>query len=202
MATTLRFRYKGSLTTSTLNAELTSFQQQFNAAKTEAGALAAGLQESQFNWRPDPGHWSIAECLLHLNIVADRYVHSLEIVLADARTQGLTGQSAAAHGWLGNWILRNTEPPPRRRFRAGRSFIPVDSQPVTAVLPTFQHLQDQLAIRVEQSDGLDLSRVKVPTPGFGTVRFNLRTTFAWIAAHERRHLWQAAEVRKHPSFPR
>jgi transposase len=33
------------------------------------------------------------------------------------------------------------------------------------------------------------------------VRLNLHLTLAWIAAHERRHLWQARQVRRHPAFP-
>jgi rubrerythrin len=33
------------------------------------------------------------------------------------------------------------------------------------------------------------------------VRFNLLLTLEWIAAHERRHLWQARQVRENPAFP-
>jgi rubrerythrin len=29
----------------------------------------------------------------------------------------------------------------------------------------------------------------------------LHITFAWIAANERRHLWQARQVRGHAGFP-
>jgi hypothetical protein len=48
---------------------------------------------------------------------------------------------------------------------------------------------------------LDLARVKAPAPGLGPVKLNLHITFAWIAAHERRHLWQARQVRGHAGFP-
>ena len=28
-------------------------------------SLTHGLSEGQFNWRPEPGRWSIAECITH-----------------------------------------------------------------------------------------------------------------------------------------
>ena len=179
-----------------------SFTDQFVATKADASALVSGLNEPQFNWRPDPRHWSVAECLQHLNIIGDRYVHVLEKTLAEATARGLTGPGLNGYGWLGKWILDHTEPPPKRKFKAGRSFIPVYGQPVTAVLPTFLHLQDQLTLQVQQSDGLDLKRVRVPAPGFGPLRFNLGLTFQWIAAHQRRHLWQAWQVRGQAGFPK
>jgi hypothetical protein len=56
-------------------------------------------------------------------------------------------------------------------------------------------------LRLEQADGLDMARVKVPALEAGRFRFNLQLTFAWIVAHERRHLWQARQVRNHAAFP-
>jgi hypothetical protein len=186
---------------SSLTPELAELDRQFSAAKAEASGLVNGLQTPQFNWRPAPHSWSIAECLLHLNMVGDRYVHVLENTLVQARLQGRTAQGPFGYGWFGKWILKNTEPPPKRKSKAPRSFRPTDDQPVTAVLPTFLHLQGQLALQLEQASGLDLERIKVPAPGLGPVKVNLHVTLAWIAAHQRRHLWQARQVRAHPAFP-
>ena len=158
------------------------------------------MRESQFNWRPDQQKWSMAECLLHLNIVGDRYVRIIETALEEAKARRSVARGIVAHGFLGKWILANTEPPPKRRCRSPRGFTPSYGQPITAVLPTFLHLQDQLTLQIEQSNGLDLGRIKVPAPGL-PIRFNLLLTLEWIAAHERRHLWQARQVRENPAFP-
>jgi DinB family protein len=189
------------LTTPTLTPELAELDRQFAALKAEASELLDGLKESQFNWRPDPHSWSMAECLLHLNMVGDRYVHLLEKALVEARAHGLVGHGPFTHGWPGKWILANTEPPPKRKSKAPRSFTPAYGQPITAVLPTFLHLQGQFALQLEQANGLDLARVKVPVPGWGPLKLNLYVTLAGIAAHERRHLWQARQVRGHAGFP-
>jgi hypothetical protein len=179
---------------------LAELREQFAAAKVDASELVNGLQESQFNWRPDSRSWSMAECLLHLNIVGERYLKVLDNSLAQARAKGLMG-GGSGYGLVGRWILDNTEPPAKRKFKAPREFSPTYGQPITAVLPTFVHLQDQLARMLEAANGLDLKRVRVAAPGLGPVRLSLHVTLAWIAAHQRRHLWQARQVRNHAAFP-
>jgi hypothetical protein len=181
--------------------DLAELGRQFAAAKTEVPELVSSLKEAQFNWRPSPQSWSIAECLLHLNILGDRYIPLIEKAIEKARARGLVGKGPFGYGFLGEWLLDNTEPPPRRKFKAPRLFTPAYGQPITAVLPTFLHLQDQLARQTEQANGLDLERIKVPAPGWGPVRLNLHITLAWMAAHQRRHLWQARQVRNHAMFP-
>ena len=185
-----------------LSPELSELERQFASAKTEALGLVTGLTSAQFNWRPQPHSWSIAECLLHLNMVGHRSVGTLERILEEAKLQGRTGQGPFRYGLFGKRLLERTEPPPRRRFRAPQSFRPVDDQPVKAVLPTFLHLQGQLTQRLEQANGLDLARIRVPAPGFKLVKVNVLVMLAWIAAHQRRHLWQAKQVREHAEFPR
>jgi hypothetical protein len=189
------------MTTSSLTPELAELERQFAAAKAEASELVHGLEELQFDWRPGAHSWSIAECLLHLNMVGGRCVHTLETALSDARTQGLVAPGPFKHGWLGKWIIANTEPPAKHKYRAPRGFTPAHGQPITAVLPTFRHLQEQLSLQLEQASGLDLAHIRVPAPEARLLRFNLHVTFAWIAAHERRHLWQARQVRSHAAFP-
>jgi hypothetical protein len=189
------------LTTSSLSPELAELDRQFAAAKAEASELVDGLRESQFNWRPDAHSWSMAECLLHLNMVGDRCVRMLETALADARARRRVADGPFGYGWLGKWIMAHTEPPSKHKYKAPRRFIPAYGQPITAVLPTFRHLQDQLSLQLEQASGLDLAHIKVPAPEARPLRFNLQFTFAWIAAHERRHLWQARQVRNHAAFP-
>jgi hypothetical protein len=58
------------------------------------------------------------------------------------------------------------------------------------------HLQSQLTLLAQSADGLDLARIKVPTPISRLIRLSLGMTFAQVAAHERRHLDQAWRVRK------
>ena len=62
-------------------------------------------------------------------------------------------------------------------------------------------MQQQIARRLEDAHGLDLRRARVVSPITRLLRLNLGAAFALIASHNRRHLWQARQVREHPSFP-
>ena len=182
--------------------ELEEYQKQFEHLGAQAKLLTQGLSEAQFNWRPEAKAWSIEECLAHLTMVGQTEVRLIERAIEVGRAHGVTGNGPFQYGWLERTILRQTEPPARRRFSAPRRFRPVHGQPLTAILPTFLHVQRQFVQLASQADGLDLSRVKVATPMTRLVKFSLGMTLAQAAAHERRHLEQARRVRENPGFPK
>jgi DinB superfamily len=182
-------------------AELEEYQKQFERIAEEAKLITAALSEAQFNWRPAPDAWSIEECLAHLILVGQQELKLIERAVDEARSRGLTGRGPFRYGWLQRTIVRQTEPPARRRFSAPRRFHPLHGQPVTAVLPTFLHVQSQFIGLVQRCDGLDLARIKVPTLISRFLRLSLGMILAQQAAHERRHMAQARAVRQHPEFP-
>lgn len=181
--------------------ELDQYRSQFQSVAEQARALTTGLTEAQFNWRPGPRQWSIEECLGHLTIVGQTEIKLLDNAIQNAKVKGITGKGPFRYGYLDRTILRHTEPPVRRKFSAPRRFQALHGQPLTAILPTFLHLQSQFIRLVEQSDGLDLARVKVATPISRLLKLSLGMMLAQQAAHERRHLEQALNVRQHPQFP-
>jgi len=181
--------------------ELEDCHQQFEEIAERARALTTGLSEKQFTWRPAADAWSIQECLAHLVMVGQTEVRLVEAAIQDGRSRGITGNGPFRYGWLERTILRQTEPPARRKFASPRRFRPVHGQPVTAILPTFLHVQRQFAALAEQAKGLHLARIKVPTPMSRLLKFSLGITLAQAAAHERRHLEQAHTVRDNPGFP-
>jgi hypothetical protein len=89
-----------------------------------------------------------------------------------------------------------TQPPVRQKMPAPSRFVPLHGQPVTAVLPTFLHVQSQFILQIDRAAGLDLKRVKVATPISRFLRLSLGAMLAQAAAHERRHLEQARRVRE------
>ncbi len=176
--------------------ELEQHRRQFEEIKVQARELTAGLNEERFNWRPAPNHWSIEECLAHLTIVGQWEVAAIERAIDEARARGLTGSGPFRYGRLDRFIVRLTEPPVRRKLRSPRRFLPVHGQPVTAIVPTFLHLQSQFLMQIQRAQGLDLARVKVATPISRFYKMSLGMMFAQAVAHERRHMAQARQVRE------
>jgi hypothetical protein len=176
--------------------ELEQCSEVFEQVQKDARKLTEGLNEAQFNWRPSPGQWSVEECLAHLTIVGNWEVQAIERAIDSARARGVTSDGPFTYGWFDRWIVRMTEPPVRRKVRSPRRFVPVHEQPVTAVVPTFLHLQGMFLRQIERARGLDLARVKVDTPISRLLKMSLGMMFAQAAAHERRHLEQASRVRE------
>ena len=62
------------------------------------------------------------------------------------------------------------------------------------VLEDFLQANEELIRRIRTANGLDLKRAKVPVPGSRRLKLSLGQGFALMAAHSRRHLWQARQV--------
>lgn len=183
-----------------LHAELSEYRRQLRDARADAEKLVEGLSDDQFNWRPAPGRWSIAECLDHLNN-GWRVLEKLDHKIAKAAEQGVRGEGPYSHPLLGRIYVRFVEPPPKIRVRAPKAYVPKPDQPLAAVAPRFLELQDEIIRRVVAADGLDIGQIRMSSPISRRFRMSLGQWFAFLAAHERRHLWQAWQVRKHPNFP-
>jgi hypothetical protein len=187
---------------SSLIPELQGYQRQVEAIKQEANDLMIDITAEQFNWRPGPDRWSIAECLEHLNVTARLYFPVINEVITEALMRGLKSQGPFRYGWFGNFFLRSAEPPAKIRVKAPRRFVPPPDRPMSEVWPEFLIFQDRLIELISRANGVDLARIKVQIPATKLIKLSLGQSFGLVAAHERRHLWQARQVKIHPNFPR
>ena len=176
--------------------QLQLYRRQFEQIQQQASDLIAELNEPRFNWRPSPTEWSIEECMAHLTMVGQWEVRAIEEAIDRGKRRGLNGQGPFEYGAIDRFVVHQTEPPVRHPVSTARRFVPLHGQPVTAVMPTFLHVQSQLLLQLERAEGLDLRRVKVVTPISRFLKMSLGAMFAQIAAHERRHLDQARRVRE------
>ena len=181
--------------------EIDEFRHQFEQLAADADALIAPLTEEQFTWEPAPGSWSIAECIEHLNITARTYLPRLDEGIADATRRGLYGEGPFTHDLIGKFFVRTMEPPARFRLKAPTIFHPGPRRSRSEIMAAFRAYQVQFVDRLRQASGLDLRRAKVQSPAVTWIRMSLNSGFALMAAHERRHLWQAKRVMAAPGFP-
>ena len=181
--------------------EIDAFRRQFEAIATEADALVQPLSDDQFTWRPAADVWSIAECLDHLNTTARVYLPAVDKAIADAIRQGMYGEGPFKYAWMGRLFVRFSEPPSRIRIRTRRAFHPDTGRSRHAVMAALHAYQVQYVDRLRQANGLDLARARVASPVSKWLRFSLGSAFALMAAHERRHLWQANRITQMPGFP-
>jgi hypothetical protein len=183
-----------------VNAETQSMLEQVEAIKKEGAGVAAGLTEEQFNWRPGPGRWSIAQNLNHLNVGDLMVLPAFDRAIAEGRSKRKTAPGPFRYGWFSRFLIREMEPPPRRRMKTPMQGSAGGRHRAADVLPEFARVRDELARRVRESDGLDLAHIRTISPVNRLIRLPLGAYFAFILAHDRRHLWQARQVRHEPGF--
>lgn len=172
--------------------------------RASARALVEGLSDPQMIWRPDPKSWSIAECFLHMLAAARPYLTSIDagIERARAKPNGTPPRSRPRHPWMAHLFVESFEPPPRLRFSAPKQFLPPPPQGPTAVIVgDFMRLGDEIGERIAGAEGLDLGKSVVVSPVTPLIRLSLGLSFALLAVHERRHLYQARAVTRRASFP-
>jgi DinB family protein len=182
--------------------DLRALLDQIATVKAEGQGLVTGLSHAQLNWHPAPDRYSIGDCLAHLSDTVTKTLPAFDRAITLGRSRGLVGAGPVHYGWLARWLIRDMEPPPKRRMRSPRVLrTAMAERDARTLLAEFVEVRDQLARRVRDADGLDLRRVKVTSPASRLFRMSLGAYFAFVLAHERRHLWQARQVRQDAGFP-
>lgn len=185
--------------------ELETYRQQYLDNRRSAREIVDGLSDGQLNWRPGAGRWSVAECLDHLTITDNLYIPVLTKAIEEGRSRGRLGDGPFHHGFIGKKFISSMEPPPKKKFGAPKSMVPADDpsrHDPRETIAAFMVAGDELVNVLEKAQGVDLQRVKVASFITPLLRLNAATWFASLAAHERRHLWQARKVTEEPGFPK
>ncbi len=169
----------------------------FEAIRVDARALLGGLSDEQLNWRSSPGRWSIAQCLEHLLTVH----HLIEPKLRVAVHTAPPSDKPYRPGFLARLIIGSSEPPASVPMKSPKIYVPPVAATLTDLRPAVDAMQRELVGLAEATEGVNRSRPKIASPVTKIVRLGLGEWFDFLAAHERRHLWQARQVRQHPDFP-
>src|SRR5262249_10307690 len=166
------------------------------AAEREARDLVAGLTEAEGALSAAPGSWSVAECLDHLATANRVYLRAMQDPAERAQSGGRRRRGLARPGLIGRWFVRALEPPVKRQFRmkAPRQIKPRTGPSLADAAARCFESRALVRAFLRQYADLDLAAVRFPNPFIPGVRFSLATGLHVIAAHERRHLWQARTV--------
>jgi hypothetical protein len=179
-------------------ADIRDLVEELAANEREAAKVVDGLSAERGVWRPSPAAWSVAECLDHLATANRVYLGELRPAAARARERGRLRRGAARPGLVGGWFVATLEPPPRPLFKlkAPRKIQPRSSPPLADAYAGFITEHRAAAAFLSDNADLDLAHVRFVNPFVRGIRFSLATGLHVIAAHERRHLWQAWRVRR------
>jgi hypothetical protein len=170
----------------------------FDAIERDTRALVSGLNERSGAWRCDANSWSDAECLDHLAIANRMYLRAMQPEAERALTQGRRRRGPAQPGVIGRWFIRTLEPPVTSRFKrtAPERIRPRRNPSLSDSIAQFLASHDEVRAFLRRYADIDLAGTRFPNPFVRGIRLSLATGLHVIAAHERRHVWQAWRVRQ------
>jgi hypothetical protein len=190
-------------TAASLPPDLQELADEFLAVEGDAERLVEPLDDEQFNWSPAPGAWSIGQCIDHLNVANRKYFDALSAAVDRARASGLTRAAPIRSSWMGRRFIAMLEPPAGMKTRAPRAIRPAVARRHKAeVWPEFVRQHTHLRGCLAEWACIDLNRATFPNPLGPFGRLRAGTALRIMAAHDRRHVWQASRVRGAAGFPR
>ena len=186
-----------------MNAAVEKLIEEMEQNVARADAITRGMDDRQFNWRAEPAKWSVAQCLTHLCMINEIDFPHLDRAIALAKEKGWKGPGPYDYGFLTRWFISTIEPPVKRRFPAPKGYAPPPADVrMPATLRRYREVTEGMIARLMSADGLDLAKARTVLPALPMLKMPLGGRFKLMTSHDRRHLWQAEQVMKHPSFPK
>jgi len=186
----------------TLRGELEEYRKQLGALNERTHIMLVHLTPEQLFWRPAEGAWSVGECIIHLTVSHRGMLPNIDAAIRSARLKGPYGEGPFRYGLPGSLLLQVMEPPVKRRVKTAAWAVPRASGTSESIENDYRQSNAEVVERMRLAQGLHLGKVKVRSPFLPILRYSLGQGFAIIAAHGRRHLWQAEQVRGNQAFPR
>ena len=174
-----------------MTVSLSQLADEFDSAALWAERLAGQYDDAAWSRRPGSG-WAATDCLAHLNLTADAFRPVLEQARQAAQAMPSTGGPFRLR-LMERLLLWFLEPPYRQTVKTPATFEPSSQSPEQA-RQQFRDHSTRLSAFVLSLDGLAIDRPRVISPFNARVQYSLWAALKIMAAHHRRHLWQAEQA--------
>jgi hypothetical protein len=182
--------------------QITRLIEQFESVQSRLHRLTDVLPEDLWSRRPTPDRWSVAECVIHLNLTSEAVMPRLRAAVAKASSfsglsavhlrQNLTGRIFA----IAIGPVLAIGPIRFGTVRAPASIVPRWDAPPAETMSTFDRFQQEWISLVSESDGRPIDRVITSSPFIPRLKYNAYSGFIIVARHELRHVVQAERSRR------
>jgi DinB superfamily len=178
-----------STQTQLISSQLETCVHDFRHAMNEARNLLTYTNEEALRKRRSPSSWSALECVVHLNLATQAMLPGIRQAV-EAAPQSSADKPTYKMDLAGRLLAWSLEPPVFIKMKAPESAQPLECAGPEPVLQEFEELHAQLIELLHASAGKAIDQQKMKSP-FANMHYNAYSAFRIIAAHDRRHLWQA-----------
>lgn len=180
--------------------DLEQAQQFFAHTRRLVLEVTSGLSAEQWQFKPAPDRWSIAENLEHMVIVQERVLGPVLEQLAHAPA------APAGRDWRAvDAIILERFSDRSRKVKAPEFIEPGGGLTLDAALDRFSRNYERLNELVESTPGLREHVLESPPLRFVTNgEHTVADGYQWaltLAAHDERHAGQILEVKADPNYP-
>jgi uncharacterized damage-inducible protein DinB len=135
------------------------------------------------------GGWSIAQCLDHLNGYGHYYLPQIQKGIEDYNGPA---KSQFKSSFLGSYFTKMMDPDTgKRKAKAFKNHVPKADLEAKEVVAEFIRQQEVLLEALHKANQVDLNKINIPISIFKWIKLNLGDTFAFLIAHNERHVRQA-----------
>ena len=172
----------------------------FEAVSTDVRDSFGSLTPEQLNWKPDPGSWSVAQCLDHLIKSNEEFFPEFEKVAAGTRSNSFWENYSPLTGMAGKFLV-NVLQKDNKKVKTNQKMTP-PSEIAADIVDQFLRHQKELAGKVESIRNADWDKVVVTSPFMKLMTYRLSSGLQAIVEHEKRHVRQAKRVMAAEGFPK
>lgn len=141
--------------------------------------------------RLEPGSWCVAECLDHLTQTTTLLIPPIADAIRNAPK--LNANRPLRSGIVADFLIRTLNPPYRIRFNVLPQLAPQCSDAETACA-SFVQSQSKLFTLVLSATGLAIDKVRIKSPVYARITYNIYGAFRMLVAHQNRHVWQIEQI--------
>jgi len=173
--------------------QLDSLLKEADAVLLRSKNLIAGREHSVLNTSFGEGAWSVAQCFDHLAQTTNAFLP--EITNAISGAPRLNRNRELKVGALTQVIIQNLEPPYKLRFKVLKALVPQRDN-FQQAWEAFEDSQAALETVIETARGLAIDKMKIESPVYARLNYNVYGALRMLMAHQRRHLWQIEQILK------
>lgn len=158
------------------------------------------LSESQINWRPHKGKWSIAECIEHLRLASSGYFKGIEKGVLAAQAKEWKTNGTFRRNLIGKSMHFFVDPSGKVPIPAPGKFKP-EKKLTHLCIEAYLDQLHELKNALKKSYDINLEKPKVTSPIVSLLSMQLGDVYIMLVRHCWRHIHQIKGVMNHPDFP-
>ncbi|MBU2490983.1 MAG: DinB family protein [Bacteroidetes bacterium] len=178
------------------NLYLKNLAEQFEELGKSLNKITEGLTEEQFNTKPSETSWSVGNCISHLNATWDQYNYLISEAVLKNQNPSINNPDLYKPRYLMKMFTNMMEPPYKFKMKTFAQFVSNEKLSKQETINKFNAGIEEAVKFIHASENVDIKKTIIVSPVSKFMKYQLGELFPFLAAHARRHIWQAENVKK------